>query len=73
MPSITGLTQQQVALLDTMWSIEGYDEYMAWKRTQPNPLEIDTLETLILLAEIDEVVDTGGGADVGGLLLRYRG
>jgi hypothetical protein len=56
-----------------MWSIEGYDEYMAWKRTQPNPLEIDTLETLILLAEIDEVVDTGGGADVGGLLLRYRG
>jgi hypothetical protein len=73
MPSITGLTQQQVALLDTMWSIEGYDEYMAWKRAQPNPLEIDTLETLILLAEIDEVVDTGGGASVGGLLDRYRG
>jgi hypothetical protein len=56
-----------------MWSIEGYDEYMAWKRAQPNPLEIDTLETLILLAEIDEVVDTGGGAPVGGLLDRYRG
>jgi len=55
MPSITGLSKRQVTLLDTMWSIDGYDEYMEWKSTQ-NLQEIEILEELLLLADIDDMV-----------------
>jgi hypothetical protein len=55
MITIDGLTKRQVKLLDTMWSIDGYDEYMEWKCTQ-NADEIEILEELLLLADIDDMV-----------------
>ena len=55
MPTIDNLSPRQVTLLDTMWSIDGYDEYMEWKSTQ-NVQEIEILEELLLLADIDDMV-----------------
>ena len=55
MPTIDNLSKRQVELLDTMWSIDGYDEYMEWKSTQ-DASEIEILEELLLLADIDEMV-----------------
>ena len=55
MPTIDNLSARQVELLDIMWSIDGYDEYMEWKSTQ-DASEIEILEELLLLADIDEMV-----------------
>ena len=72
MITIDGLTKRQVALLDTMWAIDSYEDYMEWKSTQ-DKVEIDLLEELLLLADIDELIADGQGEDVGELLARYRG
>jgi hypothetical protein len=55
MPTIDNLSPRQVTLLDTMWSIDGYAEYMEWRSTQ-DASEIEILETLLLLADIDTMV-----------------
>jgi hypothetical protein len=55
MPTIHNLSKRQVKLLDTMWNIDGYDEYMEWRATQDEK-EIGLLEELLLLADIDEMV-----------------
>lgn len=53
--TIDGLTEQQVHLLDTMWNIDGYDEYMRWKaELQENTRKIvEVLESLVIAAELD--------------------
>lgn len=53
--TIDGLTEYQVQLLDTMWNIDGYDEYMEWKtELQENTRKIvEVLESLIIAAELD--------------------
>lgn len=72
MITITGLTTRQVKLLDTMWAIDGYDEYMEWKSTQ-NTEEVNLLEEMVLLAEIDQMVESEQGVDVSEIMSRYRG
>jgi hypothetical protein len=59
MITIDGLTKGQVKLLDTMWDIDGYQEYMEWKDqlSTSTRREVETLEQMITLAEIDEVED----------------
>ena len=59
MITISGLTNKQVKLLDKMWNIQGYDEYMEWKGTlRPKILrEVEVFEKMITLAELDEVED----------------
>jgi hypothetical protein len=59
MITITGLTKRQVKLLDKMWAIDSYQEYMDWKEsmTQKQVQEVDTLEEMVMLAELDEVDD----------------
>jgi hypothetical protein len=59
MITISGLTNKQVKLLDKMWNIQGYDEYMEWKGTlRPKVLrEVEVFEKMITLAELDEVED----------------
>jgi hypothetical protein len=59
MITIDGLTKQQVSLLDTMWDIDGYQEYMEWKEqlSTSTRSEVEVLEQMITLAEIDEVED----------------
>jgi len=59
MITINGLTKRQVKMLDKMWAIDGYDEYMEWKTTlcYAQKQQVATLEQLVMLAEIDEVDD----------------
>lgn len=56
MITIDGLTKEQVSLLDTMWEIDGYDEYMEWKEqlSASTRREVEVLEQMVLLAEFDE-------------------
>lgn len=66
MLTITGLTKAQVALLDQMWAIDGYDEYMEWKNTLPNRTlrQVAVLEEMVMLAELDEIDDVTMAQDV---------
>ena len=56
MITIDGLTKEQVSLLDTMWDIDGYDEYMEWKEqlSTATRMEVEVLEQMVTLAEFDE-------------------
>lgn len=71
MISIDGLTKHQVQLLDKMWSLDGIDEYDSWYSTlDENTMNmVDTLEQMIILAELDDVEDVSYAE---GLLRRYR-
>lgn len=66
MLTITGLTKAQVALLDKMWAIDGYDEYMEWKSGLPNRTlrQVAVLEEMVLLADLDEIDDVTMAQDV---------
>lgn len=57
--TISGLTKRQVKLLDKMWAIDSYQEYMDWKEsmTEAQVREVDTLEEMVMLAETDQVDD----------------
>lgn len=57
MISISGLTKRQVKLLDKMWAIDSYQDYMDWKEamTEQQIQEIESLEQMVMLAENDEV------------------
>jgi hypothetical protein len=59
MITIDGLTKGQVKLLDTMWDIDGYQEYMEWKDqlSASTRREVEVLEQMVTLAEIDNVED----------------
>lgn len=70
MITIEGLTPRQVELLDTMWAIDGYAEYMEWKSTQ-NQEEIELLEAMIAIAEIDQIVENEGFAEAAEVLSMY--
>ena len=60
--SIDGLTEYQVQLLDTMWQIDGYDEYTEWKeKLQENTRKIvEVLESLVIAAELDAETEVSG-------------
>jgi len=53
--TIDGLTEYQCKLLDKMWSIDGYDEYIEWKNelTANTAKIVEVLESLIIAAELD--------------------
>ena len=57
--TIKGLTKPQVALLDTMWNIDGFAEYMEWKSNLDTKTlrMVETFEELLMLQDIDEVDD----------------
>ena len=59
MITIDGLTKGQVKLLDTMWDIDGYQEYMEWKDqlSASTRREVEVLEQMVTLAENDDVED----------------
>lgn len=72
MITIDGLTKSQVRMLDKMWSIDGYEEYMEWKSElcYAQKQQCELLETMVMLAEIDEVEDVSDAVSV---LDRIRG
>jgi hypothetical protein len=59
MITINGLTKRQVKMLDKMWAIDSYEEYMEWKSTlcYAQKQQCETLEELVTLAENDVVDD----------------
>lgn len=59
MITINGLTKRQVFLLDKMWSIDSAADYEEWKSGLPLGTMniVDTLEQMVLLAELDEIGD----------------
>jgi hypothetical protein len=66
MITISGLTKRQVKLLDKMWAIDSYQEYMDWKEAmcETEVQEVETLEELVMLAEYDEVDTLADANDV---------
>jgi hypothetical protein len=59
MITINGLTKRQVFLLDKMWSIDSAADYEEWKSglNESTMNTVDTLEQMVLLAELDEIGD----------------
>lgn len=57
--TITGVNKKQMKLLDKMWSIDSYDEYLSWKRgiSTSDQREVAVLEQLLLLNDIDYIAE----------------
>ena len=60
MITINGLTKRQVFLLDKMWSIDSASDYEEWKSglNEQTMNTVDTLEQMVMLAELDEIQDS---------------
>jgi hypothetical protein len=60
MITITGLSTTQVELLDTMWAIDSAEDYDEWKSglSESTMNMVDTLEQMVMLAELDEIEDS---------------
>ena len=58
--TITGLTKRQVFLLDKMWSIDSASAYEEWKSDldEQTMNTVDTLEHMVMWAELDDIQDT---------------
>lgn len=73
MIQIDNLTPYQVEMLDMMWSLETEEEYFTWY----NLLDVedqrlaDTLQTMVILASADEIVDDTGYTDAKKILERF--
>jgi len=52
---ISGLTYEQVEMLDTMWSLDSVDEFFDWYETldKDDQNTVDTLQRLIILEVAD--------------------
>jgi len=69
--TITGLTKRQVFLLDKMWSIKGIEEYEEWKSglNEQTMNTVDSLEQLVMWAELDDITDVSDAVRVlGGIV-----
>jgi hypothetical protein len=59
MITIDGLTKRQCLLLDIMWAIDSYDDYTKWKSglSESDYRTVDILESMVMLAENDDIED----------------
>jgi hypothetical protein len=57
---IQGLTEEQVEMLDFMWSLDSMEEFEEWKATldRREQLLADTLQRMVLMAALDDVLET---------------
>lgn len=57
--TIEGLSKAQVSMLDIMWSIDGYNDYIEFKSSlsEDTLAMVDLLESMLFLADIDIVED----------------
>jgi len=60
MITIHGMSKDQCDLLDIMWSIDSADEYEEWKSSlsEHTMNMVDTLEIMVMWAELDEIEDS---------------
>ena len=56
---ITGLTLEQVELLDSMWGFEHADDLVEWQESLPLRLsqQVDSLIILVLLEQFDRILN----------------
>jgi hypothetical protein len=56
---LDGLTERQVGLLDTMWSIEEYTELEEWMATlsRADRMEAQNLQNLVILEAFEESME----------------
>jgi hypothetical protein len=59
---ITGLTERQVELLDTMWAIEEFSELEEWMATlcRADRMEAQNLQRLVVLETFEELMEQDG-------------
>ncbi len=57
---IQGLTEEQVEMLDFMWSLDSMEEFEEWKATldRRERLMADTLQRMVLMAALDDALET---------------
>lgn len=63
---IEGLSKAQMFMLDIMWSIDGYDDYMEFKSglTEDALAMVELLESMLLLADLDVIDDVSEAKSV---------
>ena len=57
---IDGLNEEQVEMLDFMWSLDSMEEFEEWKATldRRERLLADTLQRMVLMAALDDALET---------------
>ena len=57
-PKLTGLTERQVELLDTMWSFDEHEEFLEWKHrlVRAEQRECDRLMDMVLADLADQII-----------------
>jgi len=56
---LEGLTERQVELLETMWSIDGFEELELWMATldRADRIEAQNLQNLVILEAFEEAME----------------
>ena len=57
---IQGLTEEQVEMLDFMWTLDSMEEFEEWRATldRREQLMADSLQKMVLLAALDDILET---------------
>ena len=57
---IQGLTEEQIEMLDFMWTLDSMEEFDEWKATldRRERLMADTLQRMVLMAALDDELET---------------
>ena len=73
MIQIENLTQDQVDMLDHMWSLDSEEEYFEWydALSVSDQKMADVLQRMILLAEADNLVEQTGYKDAASYLKKF--
>jgi hypothetical protein len=71
---LDGLTERQVELLDTMWSIEEFNELEAWMATltRAEQLEAENLQRLVILETLEELLEQDKYPEANMVIDRFR-
>ena len=71
---LEGLTERQVELLDTMWSIEEFTELEAWMATltRAEQLEAENLQRLVILETFEELLEQDKYPEANMVIDRFR-
>jgi hypothetical protein len=71
---LDGLTERQVELLDTMWSIEEFTELEAWMATltRAERVEAENLQRLVILETFDEMMAQDKYPEANMVIDRFR-
>jgi len=71
---INGLTERQVELLDTMWTIEEFTELEEWMATlsRADRMEAENLQRLVVLETFEELLAKDGYPEANRVIDQFR-